>query len=180
MQTHQTSPTPRADAIAGFNDPSFGDEREANIMLRGTVVGMQVATYASFLAALLLAAGGAGFFSALPIFAAAAGGQTITWYCNKHGVSYWELFDRANRGRRWTYWTIAALITAAWIGVLAFHMLTGSPLVSVSPLLGTDDPSGTLIGGIAGAVAGLAAVAVISKLMAGRARRREAEAPDED
>ena len=60
MQTHQTSPTPRADAIAGFNAPSFGDEREAMIMLRGSVVGMQVATYACFAAALLLAAGGAG------------------------------------------------------------------------------------------------------------------------
>lgn len=95
-------------------------------------------------------------------------------------MSYWELLDRANRGRRWTYWTIAALITAAWIGVLAFHMLTGSPLVSVSPMLGTDDPSGTLAGAVVGGLAGLAAVAIVAKLVAGRARRREAEAPDED
>ncbi len=180
MQTHQTSPTPRADAIAGFHDPSFGDEREATIMLRGTVVGMQIAAYACFLTALLLAAGGAGFFSALPVFAVAAGAQTITWYCNKHGLSYWELVERADRGRRWGWVITAVIFTAAWIGLLAFHLVTGSPLVSVSPLLGTDDPSGTLIGAIVGAVAGLVAVAVIAKLMAGRARLREAEAPDED
>ncbi|WP_158524772.1 hypothetical protein [Auritidibacter sp. NML120636] len=44
------------------------------------VVGRQVATYVYFVTVLLLAAGGAGCFSALPIRAAATGAQAITWY----------------------------------------------------------------------------------------------------
>ncbi|PXA79367.1 hypothetical protein QDX25_08860 [Auritidibacter ignavus] len=91
-------------------------------------------------------------------------------------MSYWELVERADRGRRWELAANAVIFNAAWISVRAECDDRFPACIRTPPSLGTNDPSHTLID----AIAGLAAGPAVAELLTTRARHREADTPDAD
>jgi ABC-type antimicrobial peptide transport system permease subunit len=71
-------PNAFADRIAGFDDPSMGDERERDIILRAYTFGAVVSTYVFFALALIFAVLGAGLWSALIVLASGVSGVAIS------------------------------------------------------------------------------------------------------
>lgn len=162
-----------ADRVAGLNDPSMGDEREREVLMRAYTYAMQLGLYCSLAIAVVFAAIGAGWWSAVPLIAmiipaAAAGG-----YARREGVDLAHLTERASTARRGWALAVSILTVACWAAALAYHQLVGHPLfpVSFGTVGGNNSPSGS-IGLIVGAGVGVAGGVVAQRVLAVRSRRR--------
>lgn len=165
-----------ADSISGFDDPSMGDERERDVTLRAYTFAMQLGVYLSLLFALLLAVVGVGFWSVTLILAAGIASWAAIWYCERENVSMAALVERAGPRRKKLAWILVTFFMLAWLGAMAFHMLTGAPLVPIDASPGNGDSSvSTVVGGFVGALVGLLAAVGAMKYSAKRARRAQAE-----
>lgn len=170
-----------ADSISGFDDPSMGDERERDVVLHAYTFAMQIVVYVSLLFALLLAAVGVGFWSVTLILAAGIGSWSAIWYCAREHVSMTALADRAGPRRKKAAWILIPIFVLAWLGAIAFHAVTGTPLlpVDLNPSNGGSSIS-TVLGVVVGALVGLLAAVGIMKHSAKRAKQRDAETEDGD
>ena len=68
VSDRKNRPNAFADRIAGFDDPSMGDERERDVILRAYTFGAVVSTYVFFALTLIFAVLGAGIWTVLIIF----------------------------------------------------------------------------------------------------------------
>ncbi|WP_291796247.1 hypothetical protein [Brevibacterium sp.] len=172
-----------ADRITGLTDPSMGDERERDIILRAGTVSMTTAIYTFIGLGLLLAATGAILQSGLAILASAVPNVVYFRYCSSEGVDNAQVYSRtAPRRRRWGL-AIGAICALVWLGLLAAYAVTGAPLIDVSWVTSRMENTSTWTGALVGGVAGIAVTFVVFRFMARSGRRRaEAErtAPDED
>ena len=178
-----------ADRLAGLNDPSMGDERERDIILRAYALTATVGTYASICVGILFALIGAGLWSLLPVLANGLTGVVAAGYCKREGVDLNRATLRTTGRRFAVTMTIGAVLALFLVAVLAYHMQTGQPVIDVGlggwPT-GTTGSS-TATGGVIGGIIGGAAVIVF---MAIRRRRQQVldlrdresawDAPDEN
>ena len=171
-----------ADSISGVRDPSMGDERERDVILRAYTFSSVVATYAAFAVAILLAVIGVGLWSVLVVLAAGLTGWGAIWYCARNDVDLPAMTERTTGRRRRVTYSSMAVLSVLWVAALLFHVLTGAPLVPVD--LGFPGPSdngfATVAGALVGGAGGIAAVIVAFKLTSRSIRKREQAAEDED
>lgn len=183
-RTTGQSPTKLADAFAGIDTMTGVDERERDVILRAYTFAMVVGTVASGLAALLLAAVGAGFWSVFVILAAAAGSIAATWYCARHAVNLTATTGLVKGRRAFIAYGSAAIFTLAWLALVYYHGLSGAPLldVGISPTIDADfQEASTVAGAVVGAGVALGSFALVGWLIKRMLVRREnLDAEDED
>ena len=178
-------PNALADRITGLNDPSMGDERERDVILRAYTFGSVLSAHVFFVLAVLFAAIGAGLWTIPLILGSAVAGIAVPAYCKREDVDFTLAVSRAADKRIVVSYAIAAVLTAAWVAAIAFHQTTGHPLIEVglgSPLAGSSGSS-FVIGAIIGIVLAISAFAVSRQHKLKQARLEDktaAEIEDED
>lgn len=122
-------PNALADRITGLNDPSMGDERERDVILRAYTFGSVVSTYVFFALGVLFAVIGASFWTIPLILGAGVASSAVPAYCKREGVDFKLVMARVSSKRLVTSYLTGALFTAAWVFAIVFHQATGRPLV---------------------------------------------------
>ena len=120
-----------ADRIAGFNDPSMGDERERDVILRAYTLGAVVSTYVFFALALIFAVFGAGMWSVLIVFGSMVTSIVISAYCQRENVDFSMSMARVSPRRLIVGNIVGALFAIAWGGAIVFQLSNGYPLIDV-------------------------------------------------
>jgi hypothetical protein len=118
-----------ADRIAGFNDPSMGDERERDVILRAYTLGAVVSTYVFFALGLIFAVLGAGLWSTLIILGSIATSSVISGYCKRENVDFSMSMARVSPKRLIVGNIVGAVFAIVWAGAIVFHMSEGRPLI---------------------------------------------------
>ena len=118
-----------ADRIAGFNDPSMGDERERDVILRAYTLGAVVSTYVFFALALIFAVFGAGMWSVLIVFGSMVTSIVISAYCQRENVDFSMAMARVSPRRLIVGNIVGALFAIAWVGAIVFQLSNGYPLI---------------------------------------------------
>lgn len=180
-------PNALANRIAGLNDPSMGDERERDVILRAYTFGSVISIYVFFALGVLFAVIGGGlFWTALIFLGSGAVGVAASIYCKREGVDFKMVGARVNPKRLVISQFIGAAFAIAWVVAIAYHESTGHPLIDVG--LGTS--FGSSSGGssiVIGAASGFITVIVV--LIISRQRKlkqarleaaRAADIEDED
>ncbi|WP_349827494.1 hypothetical protein [Brevibacterium litoralis] len=183
MNALTSDPNRLANSFAGLHDPSMGDEREREVVMRAYVFAYVLGTLLAGVAAIVLVATGAGFLSLLPVFVFSAAAWAAIWYAGREKVDLADLAGSATRGRRVATSAVTLVIVAIWVALYVFHLANGRPFLQLSLGVG-DDFSGSTAAGMAyGAAVGVFGVWIARTLHRRSVRRRaidEAEAPDED
>ncbi|MGP9623529.1 hypothetical protein ACT3S7_11225 [Corynebacterium sp. AOP34-AQ2-28] len=138
-----------ADSIAGFDDPSMGDERERDVILRAFTVGAIASTAVFFALGVFTAVIGGGFWSVPVILGSGVSGLVVANYCKREGVDYSQAMARVEPKRLMVSYIVSAAFLVAWLCALVFHQRTGHPLVDVGLGTSMDSSSGyaPLLGG---------------------------------
>lgn len=118
-----------ADKIAGFNDPSMGDERERDVILRAYTLGAVVSTYVFFALGLIFAVLGAGVWSAFIILGSIATNSVVSGYCKRENVDFSMSMARVSPKRLVVGNIVGAVFAIVWVGAIVFHMSEGRPLI---------------------------------------------------
>lgn len=118
-----------ADKIAGFNDPSMGDERERDVILRAYTLGAVVSTYVFFALGLIFAVLGAGVWSAFIILGSIATSSVVSGYCKRENVDFSMSMARVSPKRLIVGNIVGAVFAIVWVGAIVFHMSEGRPLI---------------------------------------------------
>lgn len=129
ISDNKNRPNAFADRIAGFDDPSMGDERERDVILRAYTFGSIFSTYAFFTLALIFAVLGAGLWSALIVLASGVSGVAISAYCRRENVDFSMAMARVSPKRLIVANVIGGVFTLAWLAAVVFHMSNGYPLI---------------------------------------------------
>ncbi|WP_166969577.1 hypothetical protein [Brevibacterium atlanticum] len=119
-----------ADRIAGFDDPSMGDERERDVILRAYTLGAVVSTYVFFALALIFATLGAGIWSSLIVLGSMVTSVVISAYCNRENVDFSMAMSRVSPRRLIIGNIVGAVFAIVWVGAIVFHMSEGYPLIN--------------------------------------------------
>lgn len=172
-----------ADRLAGIDDPSMGDERERDIALRAGTAAMVGSIFAILLLGVLFAAIGAGMWSAVLFLAAIVPSGIYNWYCRSSGIDTARSYAKIAPRRRNLAMTAGFAAAGAWVAALAFHMITGAPLIDVG--LGAEIPDGSstayglITGGLMGTAVGV--LVLTGTVRIGRKRlTADDDADDED
>lgn len=118
-----------ADKIAGFNDPSMGDERERDVILRAYTLGAVVSTYVFFALGLIFAVLGAGLWSAFIILGSIVTSSAISGYCKRENVDFAMSMARVSAKRLIVGNIAGAVFAIVWVSAIVFHMSEGHPLI---------------------------------------------------
>lgn len=143
-----------ADRIAGLNDPSMGDERERDVILRAYMFGSVVSSYLFFTLGVLFAVIGAGFWTLPLTVGAGVMSIAVSGYCKREGVDFALATARATPKRLVVSYFTSAGLAIVWVVAMVYHQSTGRPLVEagLGSTFGSSD-GGTSI--IIGAAVGL-------------------------
>lgn len=171
-----------ADTVSGFDDPSMGDERQREVILRAYTFAMQLGLYLSLILAVWLSVVGAGQWSLLPVLFAGLSSWAAIWYCGRDGIDLMHLTRRVRPRRRRAVAVLMTVLVAAWALALGVHIATGSPLLVTGIDLGRESLSGSTLGGaVVGAIVGILAVVVLHRHSRRRAEKACADTlGDED
>lgn len=171
-----------ADNLAGITDPSMGDERERDIILRAGTTAMTASIFTIQLLGVYLAVIGVGLWSSVVLIAAVIPSLVYSWYCKSAGLDTTRSYSKVAPRRRRLAILAGIVVACAWIGAIAFHTLTGAPLIDVGigALANGDSEtaSGLITGGIAGGA--IAVVALALTVRVGRKRLAADEAADDE
>lgn len=159
-----------ADRIAGFNDPSMGDERERDVILRAYTFGAVVSTYVFFALGLLFAILGAGIWSALIVLGSMVTSIVISAYCDRENVDFSMAMARLSPRRLIIGNIVGAVFAIIWVGALVFHLSRGYPLIDAgmgaSTTLGVSTSTYSIVFGAA-----LGFIAAITLMTISRVRK---------
>lgn len=166
-----------ADSLSGFDDPSMGDEREREVILRAYTFAMLLGLFLSFVVAFAFAVVGWAFASLAVIVVAGISSWAPYWYCARENVSMPLLGSRANPRRKRLMLVGTVVFLVAWMAARGFHVLTGAPLLSVDHYLGDGGVGevSTVVGGLVGAALALVVVTLAMKRAEKRATRTETD-----
>lgn len=175
-----------ADRIAGFDDPSMGDERERDIILRAYTLSAVLSTFMFFALGILFAAIGAGYWSALLMLSPLVGTLAISGYCKRAGIDLALSVANIRPIRLTVSYIITICLALAWLFAMAFHQVNGHPLFPVglgSTMGNSDSPGASMFGGIIGMAAVIAISTILRYHKKAQAREEAARAhaiDDED
>ena len=178
--THRTFASV-ADSLAGIKDPSMGDERERDIILRAGTAAMTASIFVILLLGVYLALIGVGLWSGVVVVAAVIPSGVYSWYCRSSGLDTHQSYSKIAPRRRNGAMALGFVLAFAWIGAVAFHMSTGSPLVDVGvgtmKVGETSTASGLVVGGVVGGAIGAIVLTRSSRV---GAKRRAADVEDDE
>ena len=178
--TGRHRPNALADKIAGLDDPSMGDEREREVILRAYTFGSVLSTHVFFALAVLFAAIGAGLWTIPLVLGSAVAGLAVPAYCKREGVDFTLAVSRAANKRMIVSYATSVVFTAAWVAAIAFHQTTSHPFIDAglgSPLTGSSSSS-FVTGASIGIVCAIAAIAVSRQRKLKQARLEDEAAAD--
>ena len=171
-----------ADSLAGLKDPSMGDERELDIILRAGSAAMTAAIFTIQLLGVYLAVIGVGLWSGFVVGAAVVPSLVYSWYCRSSGLDSTASYAKIAPRRRVLTMLLGFLVALAWVGAVAFHMATGTPILDVglgAPMVGeSSTASGLVTGALVGGVLAMIVLAISARVGARRSARDEED--DED
>lgn len=185
--THKSAkPNALADRIVGLNDPSMGDERERDVILRAYTFGAVISTYTFFALGILFAVIGGGFWTVPIVLGTGVMSAAVSSYCKREGMDFKMATARANPKRLVISQLIGAVFIIVWVIAIVYHQTAGHPLI--------DAGLGTAFGGSSGGSsivvgAAIGFITVIAIIMVTRQRKlkqarleaaRAAEIEDED
>lgn len=179
--TARLRPNALADKIAGLDDPSMGDEREREVILRAYTFGSVVSTYVFFTLGILFAVIGAGFWTIPLILGAGLASSAVPAYCKREGVDFKLVMARVSLQRLVTSYVIGALFTVAWVFAIVFHQATGHPLVraGLGSMFGSANGEHSIVvGATFGFIGALTAFAVSRHRKLKQARLEDETAAD--
>src|SRR5699024_7042513 len=107
-----------ADRIAGFDDPSMGDERERDVILRAYTFGAALSTYVFFTLGLVFAVIGAGLWTALIVLASGVLGAAVSIYCRRENVDFSMAMARVSPRRLLVSNIVGAVFAIAWVAAI--------------------------------------------------------------
>ena len=170
-----------ADRIAGFDDPSMGDEREREVILRAYTFGSIVSTYVFFALGVIFAVIGGGMWTALIVLASGVSGMAVSAYCKRENVDFSLAMARTAPRRLLISYVVGAVFAIAWVAAIVFHMTTGHPLIDVglgSDLSGLTSSTSIAIGAAVGFAGAIVAMSISRSRKIKQARREIASAAD--
>lgn len=172
-----------ADRIAGFHDPSMGDERERDVILRAYTLGAVVSTYVFFALGLIFAILGAGVWSAFIVLGSMVTSAVISTYCKRENVDFSMSMARVSPKRLITGNIVGAVFAIVWVGAIAFHMSQGYPLIDAgmgsNMTLGASTSAYSIVLGAALGFIVTITMMTISRVRKIKQARAEAAAADE-
>lgn len=173
-------PNELADRIAGFNDPSMGDERERDVILRAYTFGSVVSMYVFLGLGVLFAVIGAGLWTLPLILGASVLSFAVSGYCKREGVDFALATARAAPRRLVMSQLIGAVVAVAWAFAVGFHQTTGHPLIEagLGSTVSSTSGSSLIIGGVFGMAIALTLMAVSRHRKLKQARIEAARAAD--
>ncbi|GAA1545724.1 hypothetical protein [Brevibacterium picturae] len=184
--THKSAkPNALANRIAGINDPSMGDERERDVILRAYMFGSVLSIYVFLALAVLFAVIGAGFWTLPLLLGSGILSFAVSSYCKREGVDF-DLATALSSPRRLiiSYVTCGAF-AIAWVFAMGFHQITGHPLLAagLGSTIESANGSSIVIGGLVGVAIAIVAMTISRQRKLKQARieaAREADIEDED
>ena len=176
----QQRPNALANRIAGLNDPSMGDERERDVILRAYMFGSIISMYAFLAIAVLFAVIGAGLWTLPLVLGSGLMTFAVSGYCKREGVDFALAAARAAPRRLVLTQIVTSLIAFAWVFAVGFHQSTGHPLVEagLGTIISGASGSSIMIGGVIGAVAAIVGMTVSRYRKLKQARLEAAAAAD--
>nr|WP_276584651.1 hypothetical protein [Brevibacterium permense] len=118
-----------AERIAGFDDPSMGDERERDVILRAYTLGAVVSTYVFFALGLIFAVLGAGMWSVLVVLGSMVTSIVVSAYCKRENVDFSMAMARVSPRRLIVGNIVGSVFAIVWVGAIVFHISKGYPLI---------------------------------------------------
>lgn len=179
-RSDKKQPNALADRIAGLDDPSMGDERERDVILRAYMFGSVVSIFAFLGLSLLFAVIGAGLWTIPLILGSSLLTFAVSGYCKRAGVDFALATARAAPRRLVLTQIVMAVVAFAWVFAVGFQQSTGHPLVEagLGTTISSASGSSIMIGGVFGAVAAIAVVAISRHRKLKQARLEAAAAAD--
>lgn len=160
-------PNELANKFAGLNDPSMGDERERDVVLRAYTFGSVVAIYVFFALGLLFAVIGAGLWTVPIVLGSGVIGFAVSSYCKREGLDFASATARVAPKRLVLSQIIGAVFVILWLVAIVFHQTAGHPLIDVG--LGTMIASSSSTSIITGAAVG--ALITLGLMLVARQRK---------
>ncbi|GAA1854298.1 hypothetical protein [Brevibacterium marinum] len=178
-------PNALADRIAGLDDPSMGDERERDVILRAYMFGSVISMFVFLALAVLFAVIGAGFWTIPLIFGSSVLSFAVSSYCKREGVDFELATARAAPRRLVISYLACGAFAIAWVIAIGFHQTTGHPLVAAGLGSSVESASGSsiVIGGLVGVIIAILAMTISRQRKLKQARieaERASEIEDED
>lgn len=178
-------PNALADRIAGLNDPSMGDERERDVILRAYTFGSVLSVYVFLALAVLFAVIGAGLWTLPLLLGSGVLSFAVSSYCKREGVDFDLATALSSPKRLIISYLTCGVFAVAWVVAIGFHQTTGHPLLTAGLGSTAESASGSsiVIGGIVGIAIAIVAMTISRqhKLKGARLEAaRAAEVEDED
>jgi high-affinity Fe2+/Pb2+ permease len=166
-----------ADRVSGFDDPSMGDEREANVIMRGHTFALVVGSGTLTLAGAGFALFGFWHVALGAVLLGALQSYLAIGYAAAHGVSIYGLTDRSTRKRKIASVIIYFATLVVLLGARFYQLRMGHPVFGdYGSLEVTSETTGESIGMIVGAALGIVIIFALLKL---RTRQRERSEEDD-
>ncbi|MDN6379626.1 MULTISPECIES: hypothetical protein [Brevibacterium] len=164
-----------ADRFAGLNDPSIGDERERDVILRAYTFGSIVSVYVFFTLGLLFAVIGAGLWTVPIVLGSAVISIAVSSYCKREGIDFTSAAARVAPKRLILSQLVSAIIVILWLIAIVFHQTTGHPLIDVGlgTMLVSSSSTSIIIGA---AVGGLITIVIMTISRRRKIRQAQLEA----
>lgn len=176
--------TGRLDSIAAgmmrLDSPVYGDERERDVVFEATGFGWTVGHYLSGLAALAAVVAGQVLAAVVLLVVACVPVFAAQWYARRRHVDFTTLARRDPSAVRLAS-TVGLVFVALFCVGLGFLGVTGRPLVQLPAVSGDGfrgGLTGAAVGGVIGAVGGLAWQAVAARRTKNRPQL-DADEPDD-
>lgn len=141
------------DNLSVVPDSAGFDEREKSIVLEGIARAFSVGIWTTYACAVILALTGSGMWSVIVLFAAGLPSVALHAHCRKHGIDYNRVIHGYSKKASAAHLAISMVFLAAWLAAVAFHGMTGNPLINLPEFLTSGN---TTSGLISGAIFGLA------------------------
>src|SRR5699024_9228769 len=122
-----------ADRIAGFDDPSMGDEREREVILRAYTFGSIVSTYVFFALGVIFAVIGGGMWTALIVLASGVSGMAVSAHCQRENLDVSPAMARVSPHRPLNPYLPGARFPISWGPAFVFQQTPGPPLLHLRP-----------------------------------------------
>ncbi len=166
-----------ADRVSGFDDPSMGDEREANVIMRGHTFALVVGSGTLTIAGAGFALFGFWYVALGAILLGALQSYLAIGYAAAHGVSIYGLTDRSARRRKIASLVLYFATLVVLLGARFYQLRVGHPVFGDYGALDvTPDTADESVGMVVGAALGTVIILVVLKL---RARQRERAEEDD-
>lgn len=170
----------RVDTLLGYRDPSMGDERERDVILRANGLAHTLALVFGLLVAVFMAAGGLGWAAILVLLAVCLPVYAAYFYARNEGVDMVVQNGRTSKARRICAVVFGVVACGAVLSAIGYQIIAGEPLLNISWGPNESGDVGEIAGMLIGAVCGAGVILLGMYLLRRKFLKAEKRAADED